>query len=415
MVPSVRSLVTPDMVRVGWENELAQHGPVTSIGSPASDPPQAGAVTVRVPVHCERGGFTLAVVVVDGAGLAGLRIMAAGEAAPVGEWQPAEDVDPDAFTEREVTFGPDPLAVGGTLSVPRHAEAVPGVVLLAGSGSQDRDETIGRNKLFKDLAWGLAARGVAVLRFDKVTLAHPDAVLADPTFTLTDEYVPHALAAIDVLRKESGVDPDRIVVLGHSLGGTVAPRVAAADPDVAGLVLLAAGAQPLQWTVVRQLRYLASLDARSAEQAAPAIETFTSQARRVDGPGLTPDTPSSELPFGLAAPYWLDLRDYRPAELAATLDLPILLLQGARDYQVTVADDLSRWQAALADRPDVTTRVYDAGNHLFFPGSGQSTPAEYEPAQHVDQAVIEDITRWLHSVRPRSPRSRQADPDSRAR
>ena len=73
----------------------------------------------------------------------------------------------------------------------------------------------------------------------------------------------------------------------------------------------------------------------------------------------------------------------------------MLIVQGGRDYQVTIGDDLSRWQAALAGRKDVTIRVYDADNHLFFPGSGPSSPEEYEPAQHMDPEVIADIAGWL--------------------
>ncbi|HEV2640656.1 MAG TPA: hypothetical protein VGX23_36365 [Actinocrinis sp.] len=96
-----------------------------------------------------------------------------------------------------------------------------------------------------------------------------------------------------------------------------------------------------------------------------------------------------------SAPYWLDLRAYNPVAVARTLDVPMLILQGGRDYQVTVADDLANWRTGLADRPNVTTRVYEADDHLFFPGTQPSTPAGYEPAQHVDPAVITDIADWL--------------------
>jgi dienelactone hydrolase len=143
------------------------------------------------------------------------------------------------------------------------------VVLLAGSGPHDADETIGRNKPLKDLAWALASAGVAVARFEKVTHAHPDQVTANPDFTVTDEYVPHAVAAIGALRGHPAVDAGRVFVAGHSLGGTVAPRVAAAEPSVAGLVIMAGGAQPLHWSAVRQLRYLASLDARPPRSPLP--------------------------------------------------------------------------------------------------------------------------------------------------
>src|SRR4029077_4247961 len=117
----------------------------------------------------------------------------------------------------------------------------PAVVLLGGSGPQDRDETIGRNKPLKDLAWGLASRGVGVLRFDKVTYAHGEKVAQDRGYTVADEYLPQATAAIHLLRGHPGIDAGRIVVAGHSLGGTVAPRVAAAEPSVAGLGILARG------------------------------------------------------------------------------------------------------------------------------------------------------------------------------
>jgi hypothetical protein len=78
----------------------------------------------------------------------------------------------------------------------------------------------------------------------------------------------------------------------------------------------------------------------------------------------------------------------------------MLILQGGRDYQVTVEDDLARWKQALDGRPDVTFGVYPDFNHLFVAGSGLSTPAEYEPAQHVDPAVIDDIAAWLGTVTP---------------
>jgi uncharacterized protein len=73
----------------------------------------------------------------------------------------------------------------------------------------------------------------------------------------------------------------------------------------------------------------------------------------------------------------------------------VLIVQGGRDYQVTVADDLPTWQAALGGRPDVTIRVFEADNHLFFPGSGPSSPAEYEPAQHMDPEVITCVADWI--------------------
>ncbi|MDA8300532.1 MAG: alpha/beta fold hydrolase [Actinomycetota bacterium] len=391
--PQLRPMVVPEALRVAWEHELEQQGPVRSVGETVPEPVGAGMVVVKVPILCEHGALTVVVSVTEAGQLTGMQLAPPEAAEPTAQWESPAYADPTAFDEQDVTVGSGSLAVPGTLSLPRLPGPHPAVVLLGGSGPLDREETIGRNKPFKDLAWGLATRGVAVLRFDKVTFAHPAEVKQAVGFTLVDEYVPHTAAAINQLRHHPRVDAERAFLLGHSLGGTVAPRVAAAEPSVAGLVILAGGAQPLQWAMVRQARYLASLDPETAAASEPGIEALAEQVRRVDSPALSPSTPSAELPFGVPAGYWLDLRAYDP--VAASLDRPILVLQGGRDYQVSVEDDLERWEAGLAGRPDVTMHVYPSDNHLFFPGSGPSSPPEYESAQHMDPAVVADVAQWL--------------------
>jgi dienelactone hydrolase len=391
----LRPMVTAAGLEAAWGAVLAERGQLISVGAAVSDPADGAMVTVRVPVAFERGQETLAVYLTRDGQLAGIQLAPAADAEPAAPWEPPGYADPDRFDEAEVILGTGPLAVPGTLSLPRAAGPVPALVLLGGSGPEDRDGSIGRSKPLKDLAWGLASRGVAVLRFDKVTHAHPDLVSKNRAFTVADEYLPDALAAIGLLRAHPAVDAARVFVAGHSLGGTIAPRVAAAEPSVAGLVMLAGGAEPLQWAAVRQISYLASLAPATAASSQPGIDALTAQARKVDSPDLSTETPDAELPFGVPAAYWLDLRAYDPIGVAAGLSQPMLLVQGGRDYQVTVADDLSRWQAGLGERPDVTIRVYPADNHFFFPGDGPSSPAELAAAQHLDPEVVAGIGDWL--------------------
>ena len=401
--PPLRPMISADALQAAWEAELAGHGPVTGVGTPLTEPAGSGVTTVKVPVTFEHGALTVAIGLAgEQDWITGIQFLPASAAEPAVPWEPPPYADPAAFTETGVTLGDPPLAVPGTLSVPRPAPgregAGPAVLLLSGSGPHDQDETIGRSKPLKDLAWGLASAGVAVLRFEKVTHAHPAECAASPEFTVTDEYVPQALAGLRLLSEHPAIDPARLYLAGHSLGGSVAPRIAAAataGPAVAGLIILAGGAQPMHWAAVRQFRYLATITPGGAAALQPAIDTMTAQAQAADDPGLSPATPPETLPFGIPAPYWLDLRGYDPPAAAAALGKPMLIVQGGRDYQVTIDDDLSRWQAALGNRPDVTIRVYDADNHLFFPGSGPSTPEEYEPAQHMDPGVIAGIANWL--------------------
>ena len=393
--PSLRPMVAAAVLQAAWDSEVAQLGPVVSVGDPASEPADADVSVVKIPVRFERGELTLIVSLTATGEVAGLQLVPADGSQPPVPWEPPPYADPDRFGEQEITLGEGPLAVPGTLTLPKTAGPLPALVLLGGSGPTDGDLTIAKSKPLKDLAWGLASRGIAVLRFDKVTYAHPDQVKADRGFTVVDEYLPHALAALRLLRAHPAVAAEHVFLAGHSLGGTIAPRVAAADPSVAGLIILAGGTEPLPWAAVRQVRYLASLDPNTAAASQPAIDAMTAQAKQVDSPDLSPDTPDDQLPFAMPAPYWLDLRSYDPVATAAALDRPMLICQGGRDYQATVTDDLTRWQAGLHGRPDVTIRVYPADNHCFFPGAGPSSPAELATPQHLDPQLVTDIDDWL--------------------
>ncbi len=118
---------------------------------------------------------------------------------------------------------------------------------------------------------------------------------------------------------------------------------------------------------------------------------------RAKDPNLSEQVSAKDLPLDLHPAYWLALRGYQPAEVAKSLAMPILVLQGARDYQVTLTGDFPGWQKALGDKPNATLKVYPKLFHLFMPGEGQSTPQEYLVEGHVSEEVIQDIARWIKS------------------
>src|SRR5205807_1890533 len=119
------------------------------------------------------------------------------------------------------------------------------------------------------------------------------------------------------------------------------------------------------------------------------LATIKEQAARVKDPQLSADVLPEKLPLGIAAPYWLDLRGYEPAAVAArSCSCPMFIVQGERDYQVTM-DDFQGWKKQLGKRKDVTFKSYLRLNHLFMAGTGKATPEEYEKAGHVDREVIE--------------------------
>src|ERR1700728_1918500 len=143
-------------------------------------------------------------------------------------WKRPSYSKPESFHEREVTVGSDMWKLGGTLTVPVAKARVPGIVLVHGPGPNDRDESIFAIRMFQDLAEGLASRGYAVLRYDKRSKIYGEE-MSESSYTIDDETVEDATRAIALLRKQPEVDPTRIYVLGHSLGGYASPRIAARD------------------------------------------------------------------------------------------------------------------------------------------------------------------------------------------
>ncbi len=312
------------------------------------------------------------------------------------------DVPPPPYARRE-SFREEPVVVGqggrwplpGTLSVPHGKGPFPAVVLVQGSGELDRDETIGPNKVFRDLAWGLASRGVAVLRYEKRTYRYPAGANKDAVApTLEEEVTDDALAAVAVLRKQPSVDAKRVFVVGHSLGAMSAPQIGARDPGLAGLVLLAGNSRRLEDVIAEQIPYLLSLKGQLTAADREVIAELRKQVPRVKGP-LPLSTPAKDLPQGWSARYWRSIKAYDQVATAAKLKMPMLVLQGERDYQITMTD-FAGWKKGLAGRTGVTFRSYPGLNHLFLAGKGRPSPDEYfRPGQHVAQEVVEDVAAWI--------------------
>ncbi len=310
-------------------------------------------------------------------------------------FKPPPYARPESFSEREVTVGEGEWKLPGTLTLPKGEGPFPAAVLVHGSGPQDRDETIGPNKTFRDLAWGLASRGIAVLRYEKRTRAHAEQLskMVDK-ITIKEEVVDDAVAAVTLLRKTEKIDPRKIFVIGHSLGALMAPRIAELEPALAGIVMMAGNQRALEDVLLEQVTYIFSLEKELTAGQKKTLEDLKKQIARVRDPKLAPDTPRKELPLRQPAAYWIALKAYDQSATAKRLKQPILVLQGERDYQVTM-EDFAGWKKVLADKKNARLKSYPNLNHLFATGKGKATPKDYEKAGHVDVEVIDDIAAWI--------------------
>jgi dienelactone hydrolase len=300
----------------------------------------------------------------------------------------------NSFKETNVVIGKGAWALHGTLTMPAGKGPFPAVVLVHGSGPNDRDETIGPNKVFRDLAWGLATQGIAVLRYEKRTKEHAARFAKIRNFTVKAETVDDAVAAAALLRNTKKINKNRIFIVGHSLGGMLAPRIAQADRKIKGMVILAGPTRPLEDLVLDQTKYIRSLSDTDTVISKQQVALMQKSISKIKSKSLTIKTSASEL-LGLPASYWLDLRGYNPAALAAKINKPVLVLQGERDYQVKMVD-FKGWQKYLARNKKMALKSYSKLNHLFMEGTGKiSTPSEYENENHVPVYVIKDIANWV--------------------
>jgi hypothetical protein len=254
---------------------------------------------------------------------------------------------------------------------------------------------MGPNKPFADIAHGLAINGIASFRFDKRTYIYPES-FSNKNGTVWDEYGYDALAATNYLIDVLHYKPDNIFILGHSLGGMVAPRIVDSLHFVpAGLILVSAGARPLHSILHEQFKYIFKKDglSKSEKQQLKMIQTHIENVDKLDP--NNPQTFLNPVPMGAPASYWYDLKKYNQCNTLSNQKTPVLILQGKRDYQVTIKD-YKIWKKQLKNHPSATFVLFKSLNHLMIPGTGKILPEEYQKPSHVSLSFLEIISTWIN-------------------
>jgi dienelactone hydrolase len=378
-----RAAVDPKRLDEAWAEILRNAGPFVAIERVERTSERAFVV------HARHARHAVDVEVAFDRAAAVSRLWLAPSKVP---WSAPPYARSEAFEERPFEVGADP-ALPGTLTLPRGIERPPAVVLVHGSGPSDRDESLAAVKPFRDLAWGLASRGIAVLRYEKRTRFAPQSL--PPVYDLDDEAGHDAKAAIAALAKDPAVDGRRIVVVGHSQGGSLAPRIARGTV-AAGVVVLAGSTRPFDRILVEQTAYLLGIRQVPEPDRSIALEHLRDELRRIRAPG-----PREEILVlqGASIPrsWFQDQLAHRGEEVAQTLAIPIFVAQGGRDYQVTL-EDFAGWERALAGRARVTLRVYPELDHLFVSGEGRSTPDDYGWPGHVAAEVVDDLAKFVATL-----------------
>ena len=407
MTPQMEAAVSQLGGMKGMAASLAMLGEIKEI-EPAYEGEISGYKVFYVPCVYSLVKVNLVLAVQDGA-IAGLSTGAyepGGEetAAEPGEeettqGQSEEEAAEAAFDSFDLTL-PVPSLNGelpGTLTVPKGDGPFPAVVLVHGSGPNDRDESIGGVKPFKDIAEGLASLGIAVYRFDKRTYVYGTQLADNKDITLEEETIEDAVNAVQLLAGQEKIDKDRIFVLGHSLGGNAVPAIAQeleqADVKAAGFIMLAASPRPLDELMREQYDFLYSLMPEvTEEQQAEKDEIFAELDKLKDPDALTEE----DTVLGVYSAYWKWLAQYDALETAKEMTAPCLVLQGEEDYQVTM-EDFGMWEEAVGDRENWQMKSYPGLTHTFTPGQKTEGANVYARAAKVDGQVIEDIAAFVNA------------------
>lgn len=283
----------------------------------------------------------------------------------------------------------DGIELNGTLWVPPSNDKKKLVIFVHGSGAHDRDETVGENKPFKDIAEYLLNNGIATYRYDKRSYSNPETF--NEKSTVEEETINDAVNAANYFKNNAEYKGYQIIILGHSQGAYMMPEIAK-KAQVSKYVFMAGNARPLQDLLIEQYEYLHTMD--PVKVPSEAVLEIKKQVAFLNSEKFTLNSPASELPLGQPAAYWEYLKRYNQLNEVKKIKAPMFFAQGGRDYQVT-EKDFNLWKETLKNDKTAVFKFYPALSHLFIAGSGKPSPKDYEIKGKVDEQFLKDLTQFI--------------------
>lgn len=298
----------------------------------------------------------------------------------------AEYIDTSKFDEFEITIGDGRYRLPAVITVPKEIDRYPLVILIHDSGALDRDSTVGPNKPFRQIAWGLATQGVAVLRYDKRTFVFGER-LSQTSPSIETEVIEDVIKAITAASRIPSVSS--IFLAGHGLGGRVAPTIAMRDSRVDGIILMATPSRRELQVIIDKQKYISSLNKGEIGQQTQLLTDYLQIA--LEGK-LPPGAPV----LAATAGYYYELDRMNPIETIRELEIPVLIVQGDADFESTVQDYIM-FMNALWTKINVYFQLLPGLDHYFMPVEGEiSTPDNYYEFRHVDGRLIDTLFSWIY-------------------
>lgn len=318
---------------------------------------------------------------------------------------PPINLVPEGVMSIDVKFPGSGIMLAGTLTRPIWGEKQPGVVLISGSGPQDRDEnTVGMDLnwyIFRDLAHALSKCGYVVLRYDDRGVGQSE---GDFQKAKLSDFVSDVRSALDFLAGRDDVDAERLALIGHSEGGIIAPIVACEDRRIVAIVLMAGTAKPLDEILRQQSRWFVEESRLDEEEAANILhrqEEFIRKVKESDTDTIVFD--GREVFIGWFREHFA----HDPIDTIKKVKCAILICQGAKDVQVHPENAKLLGEAlAESQHPNYTVRIFPDLDHLFMKSKG--TFGEYgDESRRIDDEFVDFVCGWLQRNLPTKMQSQQ--------
>jgi len=291
--------------------------------------------------------------------------------------------------------------LNGLLTLPENiTEPVPAVVFVHGSGSSNMDEKVGQLTPFKDLAEGLANKGIASIRYDKRSFAHGLKMVRDKStiITVKEETIDDAVLATELLKKDSRIDSHNIFIIGHSMGGMLAPRIDSEGGKYKGFIIMAGTPRKLEDVMLEQNEAVLSstkglVNWIVRKQVAKLSGLFSGLYELSDE-----EAKKKKVMGGTTLYYFKEMGEHSVADYLATTKKTMLIVQGEKDFQVSVEKDFNEYKRLLNDKTNVEFRLYENLNHAFVNylySDILKAKQEYNTERHIGEEVISDIADWI--------------------
>jgi len=331
--------------------------------------------------------------------------------------RPQSPLRPFPYSDERVTFpseidgAPNPdVMLAGTLTLPEGEGPFPALILVTGSGPQDRDETLFGHKPFAVIADHLTKAGFAVLRYDDRGVGESGGDFAAATNL---DFTHDAAGAMAFLRERGEIDPERVGVLGHSEGGIVAGRLSRLT-DVDFAVLMASPAVPPGEIIIEQVRLISEI---SGEPPTTTAQKTALQKRIIDAvmeaatpeaayeaaktimldAGMDPETAEQQA-RQVSTPWFYRIVRYDPRTDLRTMTMPVFVFYGEKDLQVPPNQSEPEARAALSDNPRAEIRIFKGLNHMMQPADTGLIDEYAEIETTIDPAVLDALETWLNEA-----------------